>query len=60
MEEKKKESVGNLDSVLVEIGEFGKYQFLNYVLLVVPVLFAALNNGNYIFSAADLEYRFVL
>lgn len=56
-EDKAKSAAVNLDSILTQLGQFGKFQMFNYMLIIVPVVFAACNNGNYIFSAADLEYR---
>ncbi|XP_039754704.1 organic cation transporter protein-like isoform X1 [Pararge aegeria] len=47
----------NLDSVLVEIGEYGRYQIQNYVLILVAIITSALYNSQYIFTAADVKAR---
>ncbi|XP_077294523.1 organic cation transporter protein-like [Arctopsyche grandis] len=57
MGDKAKSVAINLDAILMQLGQFGKFQLFNYMLIIVPVIFAACNNGNYIFSAGDLEYR---
>lgn len=48
----------DFDIVLnTEIGQFGKYQFLNLALLALPAMFSALMAGDYIFTAGSLPYR---
>lgn len=47
----------DFDSVLLEIGEFGRYQQTNYLLLCIPVLFAAANSLTYVFTAGVPNYR---
>lgn len=47
----------DFDEVLDEIGEFGKYQLTNYLLLCLPVLFAAANSLSYVFTAGIPNYR---
>lgn len=59
MGDKTKSVAINLDGILMQLGQFGKFQLFNYMLIIIPVIFAACNNGNYIFSAGDLEYRYV-
>lgn len=49
----------DLDSVLEEIGEFGKYQQIKYYLLCLPVFFGAANSLSYAFTAGHQHYRFV-
>jgi hypothetical protein len=49
-----------LDSILEELGNFGRYQFINYVLIVIPIVLSGLVNGAFIFTAADEPYRLVL
>lgn len=39
------------------IGEFGKYQVINLILLAVPALASAFMAGDYIFTAAKLPHR---
>lgn len=47
----------SLDSILVEIGQFGNYQFKNYVLLSVPIAFSAAFTLSYLFTAGSVTYR---
>ncbi|XP_059057538.1 organic cation transporter protein-like [Achroia grisella] len=54
--EKHKDGV-DLDSILAELGQFGRYQMLTYCFIIFPILFSAVYNGQYIFAAADLNYR---
>lgn len=49
----------DFDAVLLEIGEFGRYQKTNYMLLCLPVLFAAGNSLSYVFTAGIPNYRYV-
>ncbi|KAJ8723072.1 hypothetical protein PYW08_002984 [Mythimna loreyi] len=47
----------NLDDVLVnELGQFGRYQMLNLLLVSVPIILSAFMN-EYIFSAAAIPHR---
>lgn len=47
----------NFDLILEEIGEFGRYQQTNYLLLCLPVLFGAANSLSYVFTAGIPNYR---
>lgn len=47
----------NFDLVLNEIGEFGRYQQTNFLLLSLPVIFAAANSLSYVFTAGNPNYR---
>lgn len=53
---KQKESV-DLEAILKELGEFGRYQIQTYCLILLPILFSAVYNGQYIFSAGAVPYR---
>lgn len=48
----------DLDEVLDEVKHFGKFQATNYLLLSVAILFAAMFEASFIFTAGDLEYRY--
>ncbi|CAK1555072.1 unnamed protein product [Leptosia nina] len=54
MAEKK---VLNLDSVLQELGQFGRYQIQNYAFILIPIALGAIYNSQYIFAAASVPYR---
>ena len=47
----------DFDQILVEIGEFGRYQKRNYLLICLPVMFAAANSLSYVFTAGIPAYR---
>lgn len=47
----------DFDLILEEIGELGRYQITNYLLLCLPVLFAAANSLSYVFTAGIPNYR---
>jgi OCT family organic cation transporter-like MFS transporter 4/5 len=47
----------DFDEVLEEIGEFGKYQIINYFLICLPVVFSAANSLTYVFTAGIPNYR---
>lgn len=49
----------DLDNILEHIGELGKYQKTNYLLVCLPVLFGAANSLTYVFTAAVPKYRYV-
>lgn len=50
----------DVDSVLVELGELGRYQVLQYSLLAVITLVTSMTSLSYIFTAAQLDYRYTL
>lgn len=47
----------DFDPVLVEIGEFGRYQIINYVALCIPIAIYAGITLTYVFTAGNLNYR---
>ncbi|CAD7011334.1 unnamed protein product [Ceratitis capitata] len=47
----------DFDQILEEIGEFGRYQKTNYLLICLPVMFAAANSLSYVFTAGSPAYR---
>ncbi|XP_031633751.1 organic cation transporter protein [Contarinia nasturtii] len=55
--EKKRNKNMDFDLILEEIGQFGRYQQTNYLLLCLPVLFGAANSLTYIFTAGIPQYR---
>ncbi|XP_070069216.1 organic cation transporter protein isoform X2 [Drosophila takahashii] len=50
-------AVLDFDDILAEIGEFGRFQRRNYLLICLPVLFAAANSLSYVFTAGSPTYR---
>lgn len=47
----------NLDGILGELGQFGRYQIFNYGFLLLPIIFSAIYNGQYVFNVATVPYR---
>lgn len=47
----------SLDSILVELGDFGKYQSFVFGLVCVAVILHSAVHIAYVFSAKDLDYR---
>lgn len=50
----------DLDSILKQLGAFGKYNILNYALLLYPIFLAGMYGSVYVFEAPDISYRSVL
>ncbi|XP_067647016.1 organic cation/carnitine transporter 2-like [Eurosta solidaginis] len=46
-----------LDNILVRIGQFGRFQLLNYVLLCIPMMFNAFCSISYAFTASTVVHR---
>ncbi|KAL7031083.1 hypothetical protein ACKWTF_006893 [Chironomus riparius] len=47
----------DFDNILDEIGEFGKFQLKNYILVCLPVFYAAANSLSYVFTSRAPNYR---
>lgn len=47
----------DFDTILKEIGEFGRFQQTNYLLICLPVLFSAANSLSFVFTAGIPNYR---
>lgn len=47
----------DLDAILIELGSFGKYQKIYYVLICIPILLNAAFTLGYIFEAGTPSYR---
>ncbi|KAJ8716889.1 hypothetical protein PYW07_003516 [Mythimna separata] len=50
-------AVVDLDAILLELGQFGRYQIRNYCFILVAILVSAVYNSQYIFAAGDIPYR---
>ncbi|XP_054734015.1 organic cation transporter protein [Anastrepha obliqua] len=46
-----------LDGILVRIGQFGRFQLFNYVLLCIPMIFNAFFSISYVFTASTVVHR---
>lgn len=49
--------VVGLDIILQQLGPFGKYNIVNYALLLFPVYLAGMYGSVFVFEAADVDYR---
>ncbi|CAH1636283.1 unnamed protein product [Spodoptera littoralis] len=47
----------DLDAILLELGQFGRYQIRNYCFILVVILMSAVYNSQYIFAAGEVSYR---
>ncbi|XP_026744580.1 organic cation transporter protein-like [Trichoplusia ni] len=50
----------DLDAILQELGQFGRYQIRNYCWILLTILFSAVYNSQYIFAAGEIPYRCVV
>lgn len=50
-------SVVGLDAILSELGAFGRYNIMNYALILFPCYLAGMYGAVYIFEAGDISYR---
>lgn len=49
----------DLDSIFVEIGEFGQFQIVNYVSLAAITVLGSVGYLSFLFTAAQLNYRYL-
>lgn len=47
----------NIDTVLSELGNVGKFQLINFVLIGVAILFSSIVSLTFVFAAGELNYR---
>lgn len=47
----------DLDTIYQELGDFGRFQVKNYLLISVAVVFYSMYMINYIFTSGTVEYR---
>lgn len=47
----------DLDSIINELGTFGKFQLINFTLICIPIIFNAVFTLGYIFTAGAPDYR---
>ena len=48
-----------LNGILDELGDFGKFQKINYFLLFFAIVVSSVYSISYIFTSSQLEYRYV-
>ncbi|KAH8325284.1 hypothetical protein KR067_001574, partial [Drosophila pandora] len=46
-----------LDSIIVQIGQFGRFQISNYLLLCLPIICNAFYSISYVFTAGQVPHR---
>lgn len=47
----------SLDAILTEVGEFGLFHVLTYILICIPNIISSATFVNYMISATALDYR---
>ncbi|KAH8239680.1 hypothetical protein KR032_006727, partial [Drosophila birchii] len=47
----------HLDAIIVQIGQFGRFQMINYLLLCLPIICNAFYSISYVFTASEVAYR---
>lgn len=47
----------NIDSVLSELGNIGKFQLINFVLIGIAILLSSIVSLTFVFAAGELNYR---
>lgn len=47
-----------LDAILKQLGPFGRYNVLNYILLLFPCFLAGMYGSVFVFEASDINYRY--
>lgn len=55
----KETPIVGLDVILQQLGAFGKYNIVNYALLLFPVFLAGMYGQVFVFEAPDVDYRLV-
>ncbi|XP_028027458.1 organic cation transporter protein-like [Bombyx mandarina] len=50
-------NAGGLDTVLKQLGPFGRYNVINYMLFLYPCFLAGMYGSVYVFEASDINYR---
>lgn len=47
----------SLDVILQQLGAFGKYNIVNYALILFPIYLAGIYGSIYVFEAPEIDYR---
>lgn len=47
----------NIDIVLNELGNVGKFQLINFVLIGIAILLSSIVSLTFVFAAGELNYR---
>ncbi|GAB0089510.1 hypothetical protein DMENIID0001_040640 [Sergentomyia squamirostris] len=55
--EKRLDSESGFSGILDELGAFGRFQIFTYVLLFFPIFFSNMYTLNFVFTAAEVDYR---
>lgn len=46
-----------LDAIIIQIGQFGRFQIINYLLLCLPIICNAFYSISYFFTAGEVTHR---
>lgn len=52
-----REGIVDLDAILSQLGQFGRYQVQTYCFILLPIMFSAVYTSQYIFAASATDYR---
>lgn len=47
----------DLDAILAQLGQFGRYQIQTYCFILLPIMFSAVYNSQFIFAASATDHR---
>ncbi|GLH00666.1 Uncharacterized protein GBIM_06974 [Gryllus bimaculatus] len=47
----------DLDVILEDVGQFGKYQIITYFIISLPMVFAIVSSHSFVFTSGDMTYR---
>lgn len=47
----------DIDTILLEVGEFGRFQIKNFVLICIGIIALSAMSLTYVFAAGILQYR---
>lgn len=47
----------DIDTILLEVGEFGRYQIKNFILICIGIIVLSEMSLTYVFTAGILQYR---
>lgn len=49
--------VFDIDVILLDLGEFGRYQIKNFILISIGIILLSAMSLSYVFTAGILQYR---
>lgn len=49
----------NIDNILSELGNIGKFQLINFILIGIAILLSSIVSLTFVFAAGELNYRYL-